>query len=183
MPDLLNTVSKLYAKKASETVEEIRKCTSFFVIGSGPNIATADESALGISQSAGVPAQAFPAENFLHGPIQTLRDHMGVIAIAAPGPLQERIIQAAEASKVIGSKVIVLAPKNMEGLHDFDVALRLPDGIPELLTPVIYITPLWQIAYHFSLLGRGCHTDRLSMDKPEFKKAFLIIMQEDKKFE
>jgi glucosamine 6-phosphate synthetase-like amidotransferase/phosphosugar isomerase protein len=108
---------------------------------------------------------------------------MGVILIAAPGPMQKRMINVAKACKTIGAKVVVLIPKRISEEISYDVLMEFPADIPELLTPLIYILPLWQIAYYFSLLGRtSCHTDRLSMDKPGFKKAFALLMAGDNKF-
>lgn len=181
-PEILENVAQKYAMEAPDVVDSLKSCRSFFVIGSGPNFATADEAALGFSQSSGAPGQAFQLENFLHGPIQTLSPDMGVILIAAPGPFQERFLKTAKACKIIGAKVVLMLPKGLNPKTNCDVLMEFPADIPELLTPLIYTTPLWQVAYYFSLLGKGCHTDRLSMDKPEFMKAFSVIMEGDKKF-
>jgi len=182
IPDVLETVAQKYAEASPGIVETLKECSSFFVIGSGPNYATADEAALGISQSSGIPSQAFHLENFLHGPIQTLRPNMGIVLIAAPGPFQERYFNTARACKAIGAKVVLMLPENTQSELDYDIKMEFPAGIPEVFTPLIYMTPLWQIAYYFSLYGRGCHTDRLAMDRPEFIKAFSMLMQGDKKF-
>jgi len=182
IPDILENIAQKYAVEAPDIVDSLKSCRSFFVIGSGPNFATADEGALGFSQSSGVTCQAFQLENFLHGPIQTLRPDMGVILIAAPGPFQERILNTAKACKIIGAKVALLLPEGLNLKFDCDMLMELPADIPELLTPLLYVTPLWQTAYYFSILGKGTHTDRLAMDKPEFKKAFSVIMEGDKRF-
>ncbi len=182
VPQVLEKVAEKYAALAPQIVEQLKDCRSFFMVGAGPNYATADEAALGFSQSSGRPAQAFQLENFLHGPIQTLRPGIGVVLIAAPGPFQERMLKTAQACKIIGAKVVLLCPEDLALDIDLDVRMGLPDGIAELLSPLIYMTPLWQVAYYFSLLGQGCHTDRLAMDKPEFKEAFAVIMAGDKKF-
>jgi glucosamine 6-phosphate synthetase-like amidotransferase/phosphosugar isomerase protein len=144
---------------------------------------TAEEAGLSFTQSSGVAAQAYMPENYLHGPMQALQPGMGVILIAAPGPIQKRVVDIAKACKIIGAKVLVLAPKNIEGDVNCDVFMEFPEDIDVLLTPIVYILPLWQIAYYFALLGKtSCHTDRLSMDKPEFKKAYALLMTGDKKF-
>lgn len=171
-PKILGDVTNFYINKAADIVEKIKDCQSFVILSFGPNYATADEAALGLSQSSGVPVQPWILDHYLHGPIQTLNSKMGVILIASPGPLQDRMLQTAKACGLIGAKVILLSPDDLKCEVDCDVYINLPAGIPETITPVIYITPLLQIAYHFSLLGRGCHPDRLSMDKPEFVKAF-----------
>ena len=182
VPEVLENVAKKYALNAPGIVEQLKDCHSFFMVGAGSNYATADEAALGFSQSSGCPAQAFQLENFLHGPIQTLRPNVGVVLIAASGPFQKRMLKTAQACKIIGAKVVLLYPEDLGRITDYDVCMDFPSGIPELMSPMIYMTPLWQIAYYFSLLGKGCHTDRLSMDKPEFKEAFSVIMEGDKKF-
>ncbi len=182
VPEILQKIAEEYALKAPAIVEKIKDCSSFFVVGAGPNYATADEAALGLSQSSGCPAQAFQLENFLHGPIQTIKPETGVILIAASGPFQERILKTAQACHIIGAKVVLLHPEDVNPIEEYDVCMPFPPSIPELISPLLYMTPLWQIAYYYSLLGKGCHTDRLSMDKPEFKKAFEVIMAGDKKF-
>ena len=182
VPQILSKVADKYAALAPEIIEKLKECRSFFMVGAGGNYATADEAALGFSQSSGRPAQAFQLENFLHGPIQTLRKDIGVVLIAAPGPFQDRMLKTAQACKIIGSKVILLHPDDLDLPIDFDVCMDFPSNLTELISPLVYMTPLWQLAYYFSLLGEGSHTDRLSMDKPEFKEAFAVIMAGDKKF-
>ena len=182
VPGILEGVAQKYAQLAPAIVDKLKDCHSFFMVGSVSNYATADEAALGFSQSSGCPAQAFQLENFLHGPIQTLRPDIGVVLIAPSGPFQERMLKTARACKIIGAKVALLYPEDLGQINDYDVCMDFPAGIHELISPLIYMTPLWQVAYYFSLLGKGCHTDRLAMDKPEFKEAFAIIMSGDKKF-
>ena len=180
MPDQVKTFMQAYELLADKNVASLQDVTSFFCIASGPNLSTADECALALSQCGGIPAQCFEVDNFLHGPIQTLTPSMGVVAIAAPGPHQERILRVAKAAKTIGAKVALVMPEDTECNLDVDVRIDLPRGIPELLTPVFYMIPLWQTAYHFGLLGKGGHPDRLSMDKPEFIEAFSHLIYKNK---
>jgi glucosamine 6-phosphate synthetase-like amidotransferase/phosphosugar isomerase protein len=151
------------------------------VIASGPNLATAHEGALGLSQSRGVPAQGFAVENWLHGPIQTLLPEHCVIAIAAPSPQKSRILQAAKAAKIIGATVIVMQPRGMSTEIEADFTIPLPDDIPEILTPLLYVAPLWQLGYFFSLKV-GHDPDRLSMEQPAFQEAMTVLMKGDQKF-
>ncbi len=180
LPAMVKTFMQAYEPIANSNVSKLQDVKSFFCIGSGPNLSTADESALAFSQCAGVPAQSFELDNFIHGPLQTLTPGMGVVVIAAPGPLQDRLLRVARAAEIIGAKVVLVAPEDIQVEFSMDVIINMPAGLPELLTPVIYMVPLWQTAYHFGLLGRGGHPDRLSMDKPEFIEAFSYLMKKDK---
>jgi glucosamine 6-phosphate synthetase-like amidotransferase/phosphosugar isomerase protein len=180
LPEMIGDFMQTYEPLAKANVTKMEDVTSFFCIGSGPNISTADEGALALSQGAAVPSQSFEVDNFIHGPMQTLTPGMGVLAIAAPGPFQDKIIRVTNASKIIGTKVLLLIPKNVQIDFNADVRIDMPEGIPEFLTPLVYMVPLWQTGYYFALLGRGGHPDRLSMDKPEFIEAFSYLMKKDK---
>jgi glucosamine--fructose-6-phosphate aminotransferase (isomerizing) len=181
IPAIMREVIDRFEVQAPAVVEQLMDCTAFIVVGSGPNVATIHEGALGLSQSRGVPAQGFPTENWLHGPIQTLTKEMCVITIAAEGPLQTRVLHAAEAAKIIGASVVVLGPKDAIQSVSADVIFEMPDGVPEVMSPLLYIPPLWQIGYHFSLKV-GHDADRLSMEIPEFQEAMAYLMRGDRKF-
>jgi len=168
-----------FESSAAAVVEEIKGCQSLIVVGYGPNYPIAEEAAMALNQSAGIPSQCYELENYIHGPIQALTKEMAVIAIAPPGMLQERMLRLTMAARVIGAKTVLLAPDGSP-LPEVDAWVEMPRDLPELLTPVLYMVPLWQIGYHFGLLGNGGHPDRLSMDKPEFKEGMSYIMKKDK---
>ena len=180
LPEQVKRFMSSYEPIAGLNVEKIKNCKSFLFIGFGPNLATADEGAMAFSQSACVPSQSFELENFIHGPMQALTKEMGVISIAPLGHLQDRMLRMTKAAKIIGATTILLAPQSATNLPDADVLISMPDDIPDLISPVAYMVPLWQTGYYFALLGRGGHPDRLSMDIPEFKEAFSYLMKKDK---
>jgi glucosamine 6-phosphate synthetase-like amidotransferase/phosphosugar isomerase protein len=180
IPDLLREFIPEYEKDVPRYVEILKDCSAFFVVGYGPNIATVDEGALALAQCAGVPGISYEMENFIHGPIQALTKDMGVVGVAPGGPLQDRMLRMMMAAKRIGAKTMVLAPEGSEDMPYADVKVLIPNMLPDLLSPIVYIVPLWQTAYQFALLGKGGHPDRLMMDKPEFEKAFEYLMQKDK---
>jgi glucosamine 6-phosphate synthetase-like amidotransferase/phosphosugar isomerase protein len=181
-PEKVKDFIDSYEKVAPFNVEKLKDCESFIHIGYGPNLATAEEGALAFSQCASVPAQSFEMENFIHGLMQTLSKKMGVVIIANEGMLQSRILKIARAVKIIGAKVILLIDDKTDMDIGADIVIKMPAGIPELISPVIYMIPLWQTAYYFHRLERGSHPDRLFMDRPEFKKAFSYIVSKEEKW-
>ena len=180
IPDMLREFMPVYEKEAGENADFLKDCSAFFVVGYGPNRATVDEGALAFAQCAGVPGVSYEMENFIHGPIQALTKDMGVVGVAPGGPLQDRMLRMVMAAKTIGAKTMVLAPAGSEDMPYADVKVMIPNQLPDLLSPIVYIVPIWQTAYQFALLEKGGHPDRLMMDKPEFKKAFEYLMQKDK---
>jgi glucosamine--fructose-6-phosphate aminotransferase (isomerizing) len=181
IPEVYRKCTETFEQRAQDMVDQLMDCSAYTVIASGPNIATAHEGALGLSQSRGVPAQGFAVENWLHGPIQTLLPEHCVIAIAAPGPNKQRVAQAAGAAKMIGSKVVLMQPEGESLEIEADFVIRMPNAVPGLLTPLFYVAPLWQLGYFFSL-EVGHDPDRLSMDQPEFQDAMTYLMRGDRKF-
>ncbi len=180
MPDLLNQYMPRWESQAAEIVSKIDCCSAFFVLGYGSNLSTADETALAFGQCGGIPTMSFELENFIHGPIQFLSKEMGVIVLAPEGPLQDRMLRAVMAAKTIGAKTFVVVPESMGTLGYADAELRMPNDIPDFLSPMLYMVPMWQVAYELGKLGRGGHPDRLSMDKEEFKIGMKYLLTNDK---
>jgi len=181
VPGLLRTFLGDFAAQAPDFARALRDRSLYFVVSAGPDMSTAREGALCLLQSTGVGALPYHVEEMLHGPIQALTRETCMVAIAAPGPLQQRILKAAQGSRIIGATVLTIAPVGTKSPGETDLTIAMPAGIPELLTPLLYIAPLWQIGYHFSL-GTGHDPDSLSMRKKEFKDAFALLMASDPKF-
>ena len=180
IPDKLKADMPKWESQGADIISNIKDCSAFFILGYGPNLSTADETAMAFGQCGGIATMAFELENFIHGPIQFLTKEMGVVAFASDGPLQDRMLRTVMAAKTIGAKTFVIAPESMEEMPYADVEIRVPDGIPDVLSAIVYMVPMWQMAYEFGKLGRGGHADRLSMDKEEFKAGMQYIMKKDK---
>jgi glucosamine--fructose-6-phosphate aminotransferase (isomerizing) len=182
LPHILRAFLDDFSTQAGAYVDGLADVERYFVIGAGPNMSTAFEGALVLLQSTDAAAQAFHVEEMLHGPIQALRPGMCVVAVAAPGPLQEHILQSAQACRVIGATVLTIAPEDVPRLKEADMHISMPAQIPELLTPTLYIVPFWLIGYQFAL-ATGRDPDNLSRNKEEFKSAFRLLMPGDSRFD
>lgn len=105
---------------------------------------------------------------------------MGVVTFAPDGPLQDRALRAVMAAKKIGATTLVVAPSSIKKIPYADKVITMPEDIPDDLSPIMYMVPMWQMAYELGQLGRGGHPDRLSMDKEEFKAGMNYLMKQDK---
>ena len=182
LPGILRGFLDRFSTQARAYLDGLAAVERYFVIGAGSNMSTACEGALVLLQSTDAAAQAFQVEEVLHGPIQALTPGTCVVAVAAPGPLQERIVQSARACRTIGAKVLTIAPEDTPGLQDMGMHVAMPARILELLTPVLYIVPFWLIGYE-SALATGRDPDNLSRNKEEFKTAFRLLMPRDPRFD
>lgn len=179
LPDQMATFLPEFEAKAPEVVNILKDRKHNIIIGFGPNFANAEEAAMAFNQSSSIPTTSYDLENYIHGPIQALNEEVGMICLSPPGELQGRMFGLISAARVIGARTVLLAPENCE-VPDVDWVIRMPSGIPELLSPVAYMIPLWQVGYHFGLSSKKTHPDRLSMDKPKFQEALTYVMKEDK---
>ena len=180
IPTILKQFIPNFENKAAKIAPGIISSSSFLFIGFGPNLSTADEAAMAFSQATGLPSQAYEMENYIHGPAQALGKEQCAVILAPEAALQDRNLRLAQACHIIGAKTLVLAPNKYAAQLDVDIFVDMPAGIPDVLTPLVYMIPLWQIGYQLGLLGKGGHPDRLSMDREEFKKAFSFLMKKDK---
>ncbi len=179
LPEQVKGFMATFETEAPKVVDLLSDRRYQLIIGFGPNWANAGEAAMAFNQSSGIPTLRYEMENYIHGPMQGLTPDAGVIGIAPTAALQNRMFGMMAAARTIGAKTVLLAPKGTQA-PAVDYLVELPAGIPDLISAIPYMVPLWQIGYYFGLLGNGTHPDRLSMDKPEFIEAFSYIMKEDK---
>jgi glucosamine--fructose-6-phosphate aminotransferase (isomerizing) len=92
-----------------------------YVTGSGPNIATAYEAALILSESTKLNFHGLPMAQFDHGPKETAKDSI-VIQILAKGPAYERTRRLSELIAGSGAHVLMIeepdVDENLSILHN-----------------------------------------------------------------
>jgi glucosamine--fructose-6-phosphate aminotransferase (isomerizing) len=181
LPAQVGAFIPAFEKQAAQVVDVLKDCTTLVIAGYGPNTPNAEEAAMAFNQSTGISSQSYEMENYIHGPMQALNKQTGMICIAPPSPLQERMFSMVTAARIIGAKTVLIVPEDTDNLPEVDRVVKMPPQIPDLISPVAYMLPLWQMGYHLGMLTqKGAHPDRLSMDKPEFKEGFSHIMKSDK---
>ncbi|MGF1638882.1 MAG: SIS domain-containing protein [Cyclobacteriaceae bacterium] len=128
-----------YEDWGAESAEKIyqlinkREQKGLFIIGNGPNIATANQSALILSESTRYGFAAMPVSQFDHGPKESARNSV-VIAIDTPGPGSVRTQRLLQLVKNAGGLVIHLQE----------------DEIAENFSPITTIMPMNFLTYHLA---------------------------------
>jgi glucosamine 6-phosphate synthetase-like amidotransferase/phosphosugar isomerase protein len=165
-----------FESQAKKIAERLTRYRGYYVISAGPNMATATEGAMGLTQGTGKPAAGYNIDEYMHGQIQSLGSGLCVITVAPPGTYHEKIGRFTQCARRIGADVLMMAPEGSVFLDEHEMHVALPDAIPEVLTPALYCTPFWQIGYFCSLLN-GLDPDTLSMDKQNFKDSGLAELK------
>ena len=132
----------------------------FFLLGSGPNYATALEGALKLKEACNIFAEGFASREFLHGPIQLVNEKTPVL-FTVPADEINGYLSLIESLRKFEAPVISISDKENKLKEVSTKVICIPEGFPKVFSPILYVIPLQLFAYHSSV-ARG-----LNPDKPE----------------
>ncbi|HET7264011.1 MAG TPA: SIS domain-containing protein [bacterium] len=150
-----------------------REWPRMFVIGAGPNLATAHEGALKLRETAHVPAHAWELEEAMHGPWVSIDPGDLVIVLAFQGPAFSKAAGFAAALAQIDARVWIITDA-ANSLPRATHVTRLGVAVPECLTPLYAVLPLYQFAYHVAL-ARGVRPDAMRLDDQRYLAARMAL--------
>ena len=142
----------------------------YWIVGGGPNAATAYEGALKLSEGSHVAADGVHCEQFLHGPCAALEPEDLVVVIAPPGPAHARCVDVARVAREIGAPVLALAEEDDREIGALATETIALPPVPELLSPILAVVPLQLLTYHLAL-RRGSNPDTMRADEPAHGRA------------
>ncbi|MHA1264851.1 MAG: SIS domain-containing protein [Candidatus Helarchaeota archaeon] len=147
-----------------QNIKEIAPCYKFvkhaFILGSGPDYATAMEAALKLKEGARILAEAYSAPEFRHGPI-TLADEYTMILALIPHSTNNRFDSVNSLLKKVEqrhSSILGITPSQD---LPYEFLIKMP-RIHEELTPLLNIIPIQYLVWDIAIL-RGYNPD-----KPQF---------------
>ena len=159
IPDIAETVLKTQSDKIKELAKKYSRSQCFFFLGRGISYATALEGRLKLMEISYVPSIAYPAGESKHGPISLIESGFPVIFVCPKDETHKTIISNIMEMKARGASVIVLCEEGDEEIKRLaDDFIELPRGIPEILSPILYVIPLQLLAYYVAL-ERGLNPD------------------------
>lgn len=127
------------------------------LLGRGYNLATALEIALKVKETSGIMADGYSSADFHHGPKALLERRIPVLVVA-PGPRTfEDLDGLVRLARERGAPLIAITDR-ADLKEAADVALPLPPGVPEWLSPLVAAVPgqLWALGLS---LARGMQPD------------------------
>ncbi len=141
-------------------IERYTYITRSAVIGRGYNYSTAFEAALKIKELTRIVTEPYSSADFLHGPISVLEAgfRFPLLIIAPSGKTQTDLSTFITTVKDRGAATVVVSD-NVDILAKADVPLRIPEGIPEWLSPMVAIIPGQMMALQLTL-AKGFDPDQ-----------------------
>lgn len=135
---------------AAETIaQEMAEKERLVVIGRGYNYCTALEVGLKIKELSYISAQAYSSADFRHGPVALLQPGFPVIAIAPLGKTSNDMRgMIADIHRIGADQVVITNDPELSaaGTH----LIRLPDHLPEWLSPIVGVIPGQLLALHLA---------------------------------
>jgi glucosamine--fructose-6-phosphate aminotransferase (isomerizing) len=110
------------------------------VIARGVNYCTAFETALKIREMSGLLVEAWSAADLMHGPVAAIGTGWPVFAIAPTGPALAGVVEGVDAVAARGARLVVVSDDEAL-LARAEVGLRLIDGVPDWLSPLVAVVP------------------------------------------
>ncbi|NVM29588.1 MAG: SIS domain-containing protein [Candidatus Helarchaeota archaeon] len=142
------------------TIKEMSPCYRFakhaFILGSGPDYATAMEAALKLKEGARITAEAYSAPEFRHGPI-TLADEYTMILGIIPHSTSTRFNSVNSLLEVVKQRHTSILGITPEQDLPYEFLIKMPH-LHEELSPLINIVPC-QILVHDIAKNKGYDPD------------------------
>jgi glucosamine--fructose-6-phosphate aminotransferase (isomerizing) len=115
-------------------------------VGRGFNYCTAFEIALKVRELTATVAEGFSPADLMHGPIAAVAAGTPAVVVAPSGRVASSVLETADMLRERGVDPIVVA-------DDAGAQLRLPDGVPEWLSPIVAVVPGQVLALRFAEVG------------------------------
>jgi glucosamine--fructose-6-phosphate aminotransferase (isomerizing) len=149
IPDLMREVLGL-DKEIRVAAERYRYMDQCVVLGRGFNYATAYEWSLKLKEMTYVVAEPYSSADFQHGPVAVVSDGFPVLAAVPRGEVLDNVTRLLD-RLVSEMQAELLVISNDDRVLDLArTPIRIPEAIPEWLSPLIAILPAQLFCGHLT---------------------------------
>ena len=148
LPEWISSTLSTQKDNVRRIVEKNSDKGSFCFLGRGISVATALEGRLKLLELSYLPAIAYPAGESKHGFISVVEEGYPVLFVAPMDEAYSKIVGNVMEMKARRAHVVSLVEGNDGQVASLsDETIQMPNGIPPLLTPIVFIVPLQLFAY------------------------------------
>jgi glucosamine--fructose-6-phosphate aminotransferase (isomerizing) len=156
LPEQMEQVLNLESEIAGK-VERYRYMEECVVLSRGLNLCTAFETALKLTETCYIVAKPYSASDFLHGPIAMVEQGFPCLLFAADGPCMPGLLELCANLRERGAELVVFS-SNQKLLESATTKFPIPENLPEVATPPIYVIAGQLFSCYLSLT-RGLDPD------------------------
>jgi len=159
VPDTVETIIQTQEEKVKQIAKKYKDAKTFFFLGRGISTATAYEGRLKLMEIAYVPAIAFPAGESKHGPISLVEPGFPVVFVCPKDETHKTLIGNIMEMQARGASIIAVIEEDDEEVKKLvDDYVEVPKGIPDVISPILFVIPLQLMAYYMAV-ERGHNPD------------------------
>jgi glucosamine--fructose-6-phosphate aminotransferase (isomerizing) len=152
LPETVEVIIQKQEENIKRIAKKYKDAKTFFFLGRGISSATAMEGRLKLMEIAYVPAIAFPAGESKHGPISLIQEGFPVVFVCPKDETRKTLISNIMEMKARGASIIAVVEEGDEEIEKLaDDYVEVPKGIPEVLSPIPFVTPLQLLAYYMAV--------------------------------
>jgi glutamine---fructose-6-phosphate transaminase (isomerizing) len=123
-----------------------------FVLGTGPNLGTAEEASLKIIEMAKMYSECQELEDFFHGRLREVDQNSPLFFIAPHSHANHRVLDFLTVMDMIHAPAIVITDKVTPGIQRLATqVIQIPVSLDEFATPLLYILPMHIFGYEMAL--------------------------------
>jgi len=152
IPEIAETIVRTREEQMRQLAKKYRDKKCFFFLGRGISSATALEGRLKLLEIAYVPSIAFPAGESKHGPISLIEPGFPVVFICPRDGTRKTVVGNIMEMKARGASIIAIIEEGDEEIRSLaDDYVEIVKGMPEVLSPILYVIPLQLFAYYMAV--------------------------------
>ena len=156
--DLLEELLPVLEARLSEIAVSLAFVGRMFVIGRGPEYATAREISLKLLETCRIAAEPLTATDLVHGPVAAIDGLFPVWTVASRDESLPSVREAAARALAAGATVIASGTAAAE-IDGAQVVLPVPEPPLPILTPLLSVAPGQLLAWALAL-AKGLDPDR-----------------------
>ena len=123
-----------------------------FVLGTGPNLGTAEEASLKVIEMAKTYSECQELEDFMHGRLREVDQNSPMFFIAPHGQASGKVLDFLTVTDIVKAPSIVLTDKITSGIQRLAThVIEMPVSPDEYATPLLYILPMHLFGYEMAM--------------------------------
>jgi glucosamine--fructose-6-phosphate aminotransferase (isomerizing) len=123
--------------------EQYAGAPNVFVLGTGPNLGTAEEASLKVIEMAKMYSECQELEDFFHGRLREVDEKSPLFFLAPEGLASHRVLDFLTVTDMIQAPSIVLTDKITPGIQRLAThIIQIPVSLDEVASPLLYVLPM-----------------------------------------
>jgi len=135
-----------------QLAKEYASTPKVFVLGTGPNLGTAEEASLKIIEMAKMYSECQELEDFFHGRLREVDQNSPMFFISPQGHASHRVLDFLTVMDKIQAPSIVITDQVAPGIQRLAThVIQIPISLDEFATPLLYVLPMHIFGYEMAL--------------------------------